>query len=455
MNKPNVIYILADDMGYGDFGAFNAGLTKTPALDRLVAEGVTLTNCHAASPVCAPARASILTGRYPQRCGVVDTLESRGLDRLKINETTLANVFKDNGYTTALVGKWHLGAIDPEYHPCNRGFDYFCGFRGGWQYYYDYVIERDGERLKGDGTYITDLFSDEAIAFVRHNANRPFFLHLTYNTPHFPLEAPEEIVARYRATGAYTEAVCRVYAMLEVMDSGIDKLLKELRNLNIDSNTLVIFSSDNGPDFSGEGENSLVRFNCDLRGAKMQVYEGGIRIPAVIRWTEKLPAGLQCDEFVHGTDWMPTLISLCDLSLSQEIRFDGIDVSDAFNGGRLPARNLFWQWNRYRPNLLGNAAATDTRYKLVHPPVFSYLDLPAWEVELDVDMKQHPENHTTLTDIPIPDLPPLDPPVVQLFDLSIDRSEEYDLAATEIQMVANLGSALKTWFAEVEQERLS
>jgi arylsulfatase A-like enzyme len=178
MRKPNVIFILADDMGYGDFSAFNPELKGTPALDRLVAQGVTLANCHASSPVCAPARASIITGRYPQRCGVIDTLEARGLDRLNLSETTIGNIFQQNGYSTALIGKWHLGAIDSAYHPNNRGFDHFVGFRGGWNYYYDYSYERNTQRIVGDGTYMTDLLSDEAISYIRSHASEPFFMHL-------------------------------------------------------------------------------------------------------------------------------------------------------------------------------------------------------------------------------------------------------------------------------------
>jgi len=181
MRKPNVLFILADDMGYGDFSAFNPDIDTTKALDRLVAEGVTLTNCYSSSPVCAPARASLMTGRYPQRCGVIDTLETRGLDRLKLTETTIGDVFKENGYATALIGKWHLGAIDTKYHPIHRGFDHFVGFRGGWNNFYNYTYERGTERKAGDGTYMTDLFSHEAISFIRSNHGNPFFLHLAYN----------------------------------------------------------------------------------------------------------------------------------------------------------------------------------------------------------------------------------------------------------------------------------
>jgi len=141
MRKPNVVFILADDMGYGDFGVFNNGLTQTPTLDRLVAEGICLTQHYSASAVCAPARAGLMTGRYPHRTGAIDTLDARGLDRLALRETTVANLFKNAGYATGIIGKWHLGAADPRYHPNARGFDEFAGFRGGWWDYYDWTLD--------------------------------------------------------------------------------------------------------------------------------------------------------------------------------------------------------------------------------------------------------------------------------------------------------------------------
>lgn len=454
MRKPNVIFILADDMGYGDFSAFNPALDSTRALDRLVAEGVTLSNCHASSPVCAPARASIMTGKYPQRCGVIDTLEARGLDRLKLSETTVGEIFKQNGYATALIGKWHLGAIDPQYHPVRRGFDHFVGFRGGWNYYYDYTYERGEQRVDGDGTYMTDLWSDEAVSYIHAHASEPFFMHLAYNAPHFPLEAPAGLIAKYKAQGLYTDAVCRVYAMLESMDAGIQRILDELDVLSIADDTIVVFTSDNGPDFGGSGDDCMVRFNCDLKGSKMHVYEGGIKVPAVVRWPKELPAGLMTDELVHGTDWVPTLMSLCGIEHTCSSDFDGSDVSSAFHGKPLPNRTLFWQWNRYHPNIACNAAARDSQYKLVHTPVASYLDLPDWEVDMDVDIKRHPLAYTDISPKPYPTLPELTKPTIELYAIGTDPREEHDLSKEKPEQVVRLERDLHAWFAQMEWERL-
>lgn len=195
---PNVIYILADDMGYGDFGIFSDGSARTPNLDRLVRQGCAMSHCYAASPVCAPARAALLTGRYPHRTGAVDTYEAIGGDRMALREVTLADVYRANGYRTGLIGKWHLGLIGKEYHPCRRGFDTFIGFRGGWSDYYQYKLDRNGILEASDGTYMTDVITEESIRFIRENREHPFFLHAAYNAPHFPFQCPEEYAAPFR-----------------------------------------------------------------------------------------------------------------------------------------------------------------------------------------------------------------------------------------------------------------
>ena len=187
MSKPNIILIIADDMGYGDFGIFNDQISCTPHLDALVDEGITLTQHYSASPVCAPARAALMTGRYPQRTGSIDTLEARGLDRLGLDETTLADVLCGAGYATGLIGKWHNGALDPRYHPTARGYQEFVGFQGGWNPYYRYRLDRNNTIEYGDkNRYLTDVFSDAAIDFIERHKRENFFLQLAYNAPPLP-----------------------------------------------------------------------------------------------------------------------------------------------------------------------------------------------------------------------------------------------------------------------------
>lgn len=456
MNKrPNIIYILADDMGYGDFSMFNPEGPHTPALDSLTRDGVTLTNCYSASPVCAPARAAILTGRYPQRCGVIDTLEARGLDRLKTSETTLADILLQNGYRTALIGKWHLGAIDPEYHPNRRGFEEFFGFRGGWNDYFNYHIERNGTPVACEGKYITDVFSDAAAEYVRAHADEPFFLHLAYNAPHFPLQAPEETVEKYAALGKFNKAVCKLYAMIEIMDRGVGRVLNALDEAGIAQNTIVIFASDNGPDMGGTGEACQKRFNCDLRAEKMYVYEGGIKVPAVIRYPLRFAANTRCDAIVHGTDWLPTILSLCGVALPEGLKIDGLDMTEVICREKAPQeRTLYWQWCRYEPEIRCNAAMRKGDRKLVNAPKWEYLDLPDWEVDMDVDIKYHPEHFLAIMDRPAPQRTPVEAPEAQLFDLKADPHERTDIAGRFPAEAQAMEKSLNAWFEEVESDHL-
>jgi arylsulfatase A-like enzyme len=203
MQRPNIIIILADDLGYGDLGCFGNAAVQTPHLDALAAAGIRLTQHYSASAVCAPARAGLMTGRYPHRTGAIDTLEGRGLDRLSLQEATLADAVKTAGYATGLIGKWHNGALDPAYHPNRRGFDTFVGFRGGWQDYYQWRLDDNGTYRKADGRYLTDVFTDEAVQFVERHKSGPFFLHLTFNAPHTPLQVPDEDAAPFRERGTF------------------------------------------------------------------------------------------------------------------------------------------------------------------------------------------------------------------------------------------------------------
>ncbi|MGH2897111.1 MAG: sulfatase-like hydrolase/transferase, partial [Solirubrobacteraceae bacterium] len=252
--RPNIVLIVADDLGYGDLGCWNGGLSQTPALDALVAEGVSLAQHYSASPVCAPARAALLTGRHPHRTGAIDTLELRGLDRLALRETTIADLLRRAGYATGMVGKWHNGALDPRYHPNRRGFEEFAGFSGGWHPYFDWRLDRNGVESKSDGRYLTDVFTDEAIGFIERHARAPFFLYLAYSAPHFPFEAPAEDVAPFAETGRFTRAVATLYGMVRAMDRGVARVREALARSGLEQNTLVLFTSDNGPQFGGKGD---------------------------------------------------------------------------------------------------------------------------------------------------------------------------------------------------------
>ena len=292
--RPNVVLILADDMALGDFASRNKGLSKTPHLDRLAEESVWFSQAYSASCVCAPARAALLTGRYPHRTGVVTLNMNRypDLTRLKHEETTIAEVLQARGYVTGLIGKWHCGTGDG-FGPLNHGFDEFEGFSGSQELsYFRYSLTVNRQSVNVSDKYLTDDLSERAIEFVRRHRDNPFFLHLAHYAPHRPLEAPAEAVASYRTKGL-DESTATIYAMIEIMDRGIGRLLDELDRLKLSEQTIVIFASDNGPDpLTG------TRFNGQLRGSKYEIYEGGIRVPLMVRWPGRL-RHRKVDEVVH------------------------------------------------------------------------------------------------------------------------------------------------------------
>lgn len=451
--RPNIVLIVADDMGYGDLGCFNYGASETPALDHLVREGVSLTQCYSASPVCAPARAALLTGRYPHRTGAIDTLEMRGLDRLALGERTLGDCFAAAGYATGLVGKWHNGALDARYHPNARGFAEFAGFSGGWSPYVGYHLDVNGSVRTGD-RYITDVLTDEAVGFVRRHAREPFLLMLAYSAPHFPFHALEDDLARFRDQGAFTMAVSHIYGMIRCMDRGIARVLDEVERQRIEENTIIIFTSDNGPQFTGAGEMSSHRYNCGFAGAKLLVHEGGIRVPAVVRWPARLAGGRQVHDMVHFTDWLPTLLAAAGVAPPAGVRLDGVDALPALAGeARAASPERFWQWNRYTPAGEYNAAMRDGDWKLLRPAIDEVMQVAPADLAMDIDAKYHPERYADIVRDGMPARAPVDAPPPQLFNLRHDPLEQHDLAAQQPERVARMDAALTRWFEEVEGER--
>ena len=465
--NPNIVLIVADDMGYGDFGVFNDGPARTPRLDALVEESVCLTQHYSGSPVCSPARAALLTGRYSHRTGALTPQEVRGHDRIALDEVTLGDTFKNGGYATGLIGKWHNGALDPRYHPNRRGFEEFVGFRGGWMDYFDWWIEYSGRVEKSDGRYLTDVFTEAAVDFIRRRRQEPFFLSVMYNAPHSPLQAPEVAAQPYIDAGL-SPGVAITYAMNEIMDAGVGRILETLEQNGLRENTIVMFSSDNGPAMNLRPDQvpagmstNVKRYNCGFNGQKGSVYEGGIRVPMVVRWPAGLEAGRRVDELVHFTDWLPTLAGICGVERPEGARdLDGNDVLPQLRGqepDETPRR--FWQLNAHQPVGWSNAAMRDGVWKLVRPRIS---EQPASDedrrlmeryVEMDIEYKYHPENVTGLMDDPYPKIivaPPAEP---ELYNIETDPLERCNLAQQEAERVGRMLVELENWFEEVEEER--
>lgn len=454
-SKPNVVLVLVDDMGYGDFSAFNDGRSDTPTLDSLIDESVCFTQQYCASCVCAPSRAGLMTGRYPHRTGAIDTLDARGLDRLALREVTMGDMFGANGYATGLIGKWHLGAADPRYHPNERGFDEFIGFRGGWWDYWDWTLDYNGTFKESDGRYLTDVFTDEAIGFIDRHSDEPFFLHLTYNAPHGPFQCPDEDVQPFREKGEFNEGVCILYGMLKRMDTGMAKILQALEDRGIADNTILMFTSDNGPQWGAPPElGTIRRFNCGFNGQKGTVYEGGIRVPMIVRWPDGVEGGKTLDDVTHFMDWYPSLAYACDLQMPQGPHLDGVNRWPLLEGEKPQDEPIrCWQWNRYTPVLECNAAVRDGDWKLVRPRIDEAMKVFEEDLEMDRATKEDPATRPAVYTGPEPDRDIPEPPAPQLFDIADDPEESVDLAHLHPDRVRRMRNELEDWFEQVEAER--
>ena len=258
----------------------------------------------------------------------------------------------------------------------------------------------------------------------------------------------------FRDTGAFTTAVSHIYGMIRSMDRGVARVLDALEQHGLAENTLVLFTSDNGPQFTGAGEMDSRRFNCGFAGAKLLVYEGGIRVPMIARWPAAFAGGRELHDIVHFTDWLPTLLAAAGVEPPRDVQLDGADVLPLLRGeaGAVQTQR-FWQWNRYTPVGECNAAMRDGRWKLVLPAIDELLHPSPADLQIDILSKVQPDQHTTLTRDPEPERGTITPPEPQLFDIDADPSEEHDLAAAQPERVQRMGAQLAAWFEDVEADR--
>ena len=461
--RPNVVLIVADDLGYGDLSCYGNTILPTPNIDRLAAEGVRCSQHYSGAPICAPARAALLTGRYHHRCGALSVESNRGLDRIALRERTIGEVFAAAGYRTGYVGKWHSGVHDRRYHPNQRGFAEFAGFLSGIMDYWNWFLDYNGSSRRADGRYQTDVFTAEAVDFIRRSATapgaaarQPFFLVVAYHAPHAPLQAPEESCAPFLQRGDLNEALATMYGMVARMDQGIGQILDTLENSGCADDTVVLVTSDNGPHLGPERYGgrrfSMERFNGPFRGQKQDVLEGGIRVPAIVRWPDGLPAGAACDEMLHFCDWLPTLAAAAGITPAGQ-PLDGCDQLPLLRGTTPPgAAPRFWQFNRYDPVPGCNLAMRDGPWKLYWPRI------PEAMVKLQQDnvavreLMARPHFEMQVHNPPVQRTlsPPAEP---ELYRIPDDPCEARDLANEQPGRVARMRVAAENWFAEVEAER--
>jgi arylsulfatase A-like enzyme len=445
--QPNILFIVADDLGFGDISCYGNPILETPNLDRLAEGGLRLEQHYVESPICAPSRASMLTGKYHHRVGAVDVPSNRGLDRIHLNTRTIGNEMSDLGYRTHMIGKWHTGLHDLAYHPNARGFHDFFGFLNGGMDYYDWVLDQNGRTIESDGRYLTDVFTEAAIDVVTADDERPFFLHLAYNTPHTPLQAPEALIEKYRASGELTEAVAILYAMIESMDAGIGRVVDALEASGELANTLIVFTSDNGPYLFEDFD----RYNGGLAGAKTFVLEGGIRVPAIVHMPGTVEADWQSDSLVHALDWFPTFVTAAG-GIPDMDTLDGFSAWDFLQGKAEHAtRTHYWQFNRYRPLEHCNAAIRSGDWKLVwdyrEGSIFKDETDQAYYVE---GLKSPPLYMEIDPELPEPDVAEPTPP--KLFNLREDYGETTDLAAQHPDRVTEMTSQWDAWWAEMMRD---
>lgn len=430
--KPNIVLIFSDDMGYSDVPIFGQSEIPTPALDRLAEEGVTFTNAYVTAPICVASRMGLMTGQFQQRFGIYGNIYGEERNRLMLQQTLLPKVFQDAGYRTSLVGKWHLSGNsrkDFEYGtPNERGFDEFVGIRGGDSVFWKGTkVYRNDEAFEAP-EYLTDFWGTEACAFIDRNQSNPFFLYLAFNAVHAPMNALESDREPF---AEIEDENRRTYdGMLVAMDRSIGRVLERLNHHGLSDNTVVIFLNDNGgggstADYASHSRNYAN--NLPLQGHKFDVYEGGIRVPMLVRWPGQKLAGKVYQEMVSSVDVFPTVVDAAGLGVPEGQLTDGVNLLPYLNGENesAPHEWLCWQSRNWavrepggfvtpnRKQIEHNSAVRKGNWKLVRmaEKIGSAGPVPSWK----------------------------------LYDLSNDIGERRDLAGKHPAIVSELEELFLSW----------
>jgi arylsulfatase A len=421
--KPNIIFILADDLGWSEMGCYGNSFNETPNLDRLAKHGMRFTDAYSAAPVCSPYRAALMTGQYPARIGITDYLRPNDKNHLSTEYVTIAEVLRKAGYATGIVGKWHLTGYAnhgaQEYPPAMHGFDETIVSEnrdiGAGSYFYPYHFNREIRKCLPGREYLVDRCNLEAVEFIERHKDGPFFLYLSHYAVHTKLNGKPELVAEFeKREGAGKGPNARynnphLAAQLKSIDEGAGMIVSKLEELRLSDNTILIFTGDNG------GE-SRVTTNGPLRAGKSTLYEGGIRVPLIMCYPKTLPAGTVCRTPTSNIDFYPTLCQLAAVKQDSKQHIDGVSLVPLFANpeASLQRDALYWHYPLEKPHFLGGRSAGAVRkgdWKLIE-----YFDTGQTE----------------------------------LYNLADDISEKNNLAVTNVEKVAELRRLLKAWHKEVE-----
>jgi len=406
-DRPNIILIMADDLGYGDISCYGSTKISTPNIDALARGGMKFTDYHSNCPVCSPTRAALLTGRYQQRAGIEGVIYANGPTRqtgLALEETTFAEVLKKRGYATGIFGKWHLG-YNVEFNPARQGFDEFRGYVSGNVDYHSHI---DGagfddwwknlEKVPEEG-YCTDLITKHGTDFIERHKDEPFCLYLPHESVHSPYQGrndpPERLPDGKKGKTAKGDEIARAYKeMVEVMDEGVGRIVETVKRLGLERKTFIFFCSDNGATKNGS--------NGALAGYKGSLWEGGHRVPAVAYWPGRIKPGTVTSQTVLGMDMFPTMVSIARAKLPEGLKLDGVDLLGMLTENKkLPERTMFWRYRNQKAARKG-----------------------PWKLLVQGDK-------------------------VKLYNLDDDLSEKKNLAGVKPEMVKMLQGELVTWEQKV------
>lgn len=418
--RPNVLLLITDDQGYGDFSIHGNTHLRTPHIDKLGADSVRFDRFYVNS-FCAPTRAALLTGRWPLRTGCHGV--THNAEAMKQSEVTMAEALHEGGYRSACIGKWHNGEQFP-FTPQGQGFDESFGFNNGhWNNYFDPVLLRGSQHEQTKG-YISDLLTDEAMKFISANKTKPFFCYVSYNAPHSPYQVPDRYFDKFKAQGL-DDNVAAFYGMCENLDENLGRLLAHLESEQVAGNTIVLFLTDNG------GTAGVKTYNAGMRGGKTSVHEGGSRVPLFMRWPKAKWQPHLVTPIVSHIDLFPTLLDLCGVSAPKGPKVDGVTLRPLLENGdssTWPERTLFTHNPIDKTNRFPGAVRTQ-QYRLVR------------EIKGPAGGSSAKANDASATHW-------------QLYDMQSDPGETTNIATDRPEIVRQLSKRYDSWFADISRDGL-